>query len=293
MIKSSRFFQYFYREYASHFFHINILTNLKQDKMDKHHLKVTTLLVVSFIVAINVYTFMYTYRLTNKKVKNIKNAFPYIICTSETTESRLNYEKVFKPEGKAIVTHRISLTNIISYLVRNLNFKVFTFIVYINKNILTPNVWVFQQWIDNRLQWNGTNGPNKLTVPARLLWKPDILLYKNIGPDSGTIYNDLNVVIEPNGQVTYVPAMRLTSQCLETGLVRKSITCKWKFGSWTYSANDKDFNPASNISLSEYQHNQRFDITETIENKHLVHYDCCSEPYTDVTYTIGLRKSFF
>ncbi|KAJ8299010.1 hypothetical protein KUTeg_023070 [Tegillarca granosa] len=204
--------------------------------MDKHHLKVTTLLVVSFIVAIN-----------------------------ETTESRLNYEKVFKPEGKAIVTHRISLTNIISY----------------NKNILTPNVWVFQQWIDNRLQWNGTNGPNKLTVPA------------SIGPDSGTIYNDLNFVIEPNGQVTYVPAMRLTSQCLETGLVRKSITCKWKFGSWTYSANDKDFNPASNISLSEYQHNQRFDITETIENKHSVHYDCCSEPYTDVTYTIGLRKSFF
>ncbi|KAJ8299007.1 hypothetical protein KUTeg_023067 [Tegillarca granosa] len=161
-----------------------------------------------------------------------------------------------------------------------------------DNNIIAANVWVFQQWIDNRLRWNSADGPNKLTVPARLIWKPDIVLYNNIGPDSGIIYDDLNVVIEPNGQVTYVPAMRLTSQCSETGLVRKSITCKWKFGSWTYSANDIDFNPASNISLSEYQHNQRFDITETKAIVASSYYECCPEPYPDITYTLEFRKSF-
>ncbi|KAH9488351.1 Neuronal acetylcholine receptor subunit alpha-2, partial [Bulinus truncatus] len=45
--------------------------------------------------------------------------------------------------------------------------------------VLTTNVWLDQQWSDQKLHWNPDdfNGLKVLRIPCRHLWKPDIVLY--------------------------------------------------------------------------------------------------------------------
>lgn len=106
------------------------------------------------------------------------------------------------------------------------------------------------------------------------------------------VYDDLNVMIRSDGSVTYVPVLRLMSQCVENGFVSKSISCQWKFGSWAYSGLDIDFNADSELTLHDYVPNENFDILETKVNKTSAYYSCDPEPYPAITYLIRLRKSF-
>ncbi|NXT96756.1 ACHB4 protein, partial [Anhinga rufa] len=47
------------------------------------------------------------------------------------------------------------------------------------EQIMTTNVWLNQEWIDYRLAWKPSDyeGINKLRIPAKRIWLPDIVLY--------------------------------------------------------------------------------------------------------------------
>ncbi|KAK1890683.1 Neuronal acetylcholine receptor subunit beta-4 [Dissostichus eleginoides] len=47
------------------------------------------------------------------------------------------------------------------------------------EQIMTTNVWLTQHWVDYRLSWDPAKyeGIDKLRIPSRHIWLPDIVLY--------------------------------------------------------------------------------------------------------------------
>ncbi|VDK55078.1 unnamed protein product [Anisakis simplex] len=66
--------------------------------------------------------------------------------------------------------------------------------------VLTMNIWVEQNWNDERIRWNPLDFGNisKLTVGIRYVWTPDIVLYNN-AHDFSRGFVDTNLHIRSNG----------------------------------------------------------------------------------------------
>ena len=45
--------------------------------------------------------------------------------------------------------------------------------------VLTTNVWLDQEWVDELLVWDPSHysGIDKIRIPCDLIWLPDIVLY--------------------------------------------------------------------------------------------------------------------
>ncbi|XP_052372849.1 neuronal acetylcholine receptor subunit non-alpha-3-like [Oncorhynchus keta] len=78
--------------------------------------------------------------------------------------------------------------------------------------LMTTNVWLWQEWIDVKLQWNPDEygGITSIRVPSETIWLPDIVLYENLHAPLSTFF----------------PFDRQN--------------CSMKFGSWTYDGNMVD-----------------------------------------------------
>jgi len=69
--------------------------------------------------------------------------------------------------------------------------------------------------------------------------------------------------------------------------------CDLKFGSWLFDGHHMDIhNRTSEVDVGYYFPNNYWDLMDTNVNKHVVSYDCCPEPYVDVTFTFNLKKKY-
>jgi len=166
------------------------------------------------------------------------------------------------------------------------------------ENTLNTNVWLRTKWQDSRLAWDTKVFPiDVLRVESSRVWHPDVTLYNSAEPfDYKTSCVDTNVVVYPSGEVLWVPPCQMKSPCknnLKTHPYGEQV-CTIKFGSWTY---DNDimslgfFNNETTIDLTDYQKLNEWKVVSTSGVLNTKTYPCCSEPYSDITYNVTIRRT--
>ena len=167
--------------------------------------------------------------------------------------------------------------------------------LHLEQNEVTANIWVNLEWKDARLLWDGEEygGVEDTRVPPSELWMPDIMPY-NMLPRSETSWlAQTPVVLNSNGGLLYVAPASVRFGCRREFMGLDSFRCKVKLGSWTYSGFQVDLQlKEDSADLSSYVAADSFWTLEgaSLKRNELV-YECCPEPYVDVTMHLTMRRS--
>uniref|UniRef100_A0A3P8VLQ4 Cholinergic receptor, nicotinic, alpha 7a (neuronal) n=1 Tax=Cynoglossus semilaevis TaxID=244447 RepID=A0A3P8VLQ4_CYNSE len=163
--------------------------------------------------------------------------------------------------------------------------------------ILTANVWLPMEWKDNNLKWDVENYPGVTNMRFRhsQVWSPDILLYNSADERFDPTFHT-NILVAPSGNCTYIPPGIFKSIC--------SVNMRWfpfdvqkcelKFGSWTYDGHMVDLKMGT-IDTTLYTDNGEWHLVDVKGKRSVTVYECCPEPYVDVTFTLVMqrRTSFY
>ncbi|XP_023339135.1 neuronal acetylcholine receptor subunit alpha-7 isoform X2 [Eurytemora carolleeae] len=197
----------------------------------------------------------------------------------------VNYNKLERPvvnESDAVVlTFGLTLQQIIDVDEKN--------------QLLTANVWLNLEWTDVNLRWNESEYGNvkDIRIPPSTIWKPDILMYNSASEAFDGTY-PTNVVVTSNGGCSYIPPGIFKSTCKIdiTWFPFDDQNCDMKFGSWTYNGFNLDLNLKSDTGgdTSTYILNGEWDLIGVPAKRNEVIYECCPEPYLDITFIIQIRR---
>ncbi|CAF1168825.1 unnamed protein product [Rotaria sp. Silwood1] len=175
--------------------------------------------------------------------------------------------------------------------------------------IMTSNVWLKQEWYDDKLRWDPSKygGVDVLYIPSQQIWLPDIVLYNNADGNyevtlmtKATVYYDGRVIWEP-------PAIYKSSCTINVEFFPFDIQrCQMKFGSWTYNGEQVDLvhinqtNGSTTIygnnsvqyaiDLTDFYRSVEWDIMEVPAQRNVRKYTCCPQTYTDITFFITIRR---
>ncbi|XP_061632381.1 neuronal acetylcholine receptor subunit alpha-7-like [Phyllopteryx taeniolatus] len=158
--------------------------------------------------------------------------------------------------------------------------------------ILTMNVWLQMQWYDHYLQWNQSEYPGvkNLRFTADQVWTPDILLYNSVHDKFDATFKT-NVLVNSSGFCEYLPPGIFMSTCnVDVRWFPFDIQrCELKFGSRTFDGWLLDIQ-MKDADVSGYMPNGEWDLLEVLGGRNEVFYECCTEPYPDVTFVVTLRR---
>ncbi|MEE6489701.1 hypothetical protein FKM82_015652 [Ascaphus truei] len=213
------------------------------------------------------------------------------LVLSSEDESRLitelfkNYNKVVRPvqtfKDKVEVTVGLQLIQLIN--VDEVN------------QIVTTNVRLKQQWVDNNLKWNPVDygGIQKIRIPSGDLWRPDIVLYNNADGDFA-IVQETKVLLDYTGKIIWTPPAIFKSYCeiIVTHFPFDQQNCSMKLGTWSYDGTLVVINPESDRpDLSSFMASGEWQMKNSRCWKHWVYYACCPEtPYLDITYHFLMQR---
>jgi len=160
--------------------------------------------------------------------------------------------------------------------------------------ILTTNIWLNLEWDDINLAWNKSEYDDivDIRLPPKYIWKPDLLMYNSADEKFDGTY-PTNVVVTNEGHCTYIPPGIFKSTCLIdiTWFPFDDQNCEMKFGSWTYNGFKLNLHlNAPTGDLASFVMNGEWMILEVPAKRNEVIYECCPEPYLDITYTIKMRR---
>ncbi|XP_019687537.1 neuronal acetylcholine receptor subunit alpha-7 isoform X2 [Felis catus] len=158
--------------------------------------------------------------------------------------------------------------------------------------VLTTNIWLQMSWTDHYLQWNMSEYPGVKTVrfPDGLIWKPDILLYNSADERFDATFHT-NVLVNSSGHCQYLPPGIFKSSCyIDVRWFPFDVQqCKLKFGSWSYGGWSLDLQ-MQEADISGYIPNGEWDLVGIPGKRSEKFYECCKEPYPDVTFTVTIRR---
>ncbi|KAF4082892.1 hypothetical protein AMELA_G00133820 [Ameiurus melas] len=158
--------------------------------------------------------------------------------------------------------------------------------------VLTTNIWLQLYWFDHYLKWNVSEYPGVTSVrfPDSQIWKPDILLYNSADERFDATFHT-NVLVSPNGACQYLPPGIFKSTCqIDVRWFPFDVQrCDLKFGSWTYGGWSLDLQMIE-ADITDYTANGEWDLVAVPGHRNERFYDCCKEPYPDVTFTVVMRR---
>ncbi|XGW25005.1 hypothetical protein V3C99_006442 [Haemonchus contortus] len=147
-------------------------------------------------------------------------------------------------------------------------------------------------WVDHYLTWDPSEYGNikEVRLPISNIWKPDVLLYNSVDQQFDSTW-PVNAVVYHTGNVTWIPPAVIRSSCsIDIAYFPfDSQHCSMKFGSWTYSGFFTDLRNAS-VSVGTYQPNGEWEMLDLTSKRSIFYYECCPEPYYDITFTISIRR---
>ncbi|KAM9860578.1 LOW QUALITY PROTEIN: neuronal acetylcholine receptor subunit alpha-3 [Aulostomus maculatus] len=160
--------------------------------------------------------------------------------------------------------------------------------------IMETNLWLRHIWNDYKLKWNPKDfgGVEFIRVPSNRIWKPDIVLYNNAVGDF-QVDDKTKALLRYNGEVTWIPPAIFKSSCKidVTYFPFDYQNCTMKFGSWTYDKAKIDLVLiGSTINLKDFWESGEWMIIDAPGYKHDIKYNCCEEIYTDITYSLYIRR---
>jgi len=158
-------------------------------------------------------------------------------------------------------------------------------------------VWLNLEWTDKALAWNQSQFSNiySIRVNPDEIWTPDIEAY-NV--DTMRYLSRSNqAVVSSDGSVLWVPPYMLTTTCKMdmTWFPFDDQHCDIKFGSWTRNGWEIDLKLAheDGMDISGFVRNEEFDLLTAPGERHELTWDCCPEPYLDITYSLHIRRRSF
>ncbi|MBX4152332.1 ligand-gated ion channel [Paenibacillus lautus] len=158
--------------------------------------------------------------------------------------------------------------------------------------VLTTNIWLQMSWTDHYLQWNVSEYPGVKTVrfPDGQIWKPDILLYNSADERFDATFHT-NVGVNSSGHCLYLPPGIFKSSCyIDVRWFPFDVQhCKLKFGSWSYGGWSLDLQ-MQEADISGYIPNGEWDLVGIPGKRSERFYECCKEPFPDVTFTVTMRR---
>ncbi|KAJ8247952.1 hypothetical protein GJAV_G00252490 [Gymnothorax javanicus] len=159
------------------------------------------------------------------------------------------------------------------------------------EQIMTTNVWLTQHWVDYRLSWDPSeyDGIDKLRIPSRHIWLPDIVLYNNAdGTYEVTVFT--NAIVLFNGSIFWLPPAIYKSACkIEVKhFPFDQQNCTLKFRSWTYDHTELDLVLKTDVaSMDDFTPSGEWDIL-ALPGRRTVN---PSDPtYVDVTYDFIIKR---
>ncbi|XP_027870417.1 neuronal acetylcholine receptor subunit alpha-3 isoform X2 [Xiphophorus couchianus] len=160
--------------------------------------------------------------------------------------------------------------------------------------IMETNLWLRHIWNDYKLKWDPKEfgGVEFIRVPSNRIWKPDIVLYNNAVGDF-QVDDKTKALLRYNGDVTWIPPAIFKSSCKidVTYFPFDYQNCTMKFGSWTYDKAKIDLVLiGSTINLKDFWETGEWIIIDAPGYKHDIKYNCCEEIYTDITYSLYIRR---
>ncbi|XP_063045956.1 neuronal acetylcholine receptor subunit alpha-7-like [Engraulis encrasicolus] len=158
--------------------------------------------------------------------------------------------------------------------------------------VLMTNVWLQLYWTDIYLSWNPDSYPGvqNLRFPSSQIWTPDILLYNSADERFDATFHT-NVLVNASGYCQYIPPGILKSTCyIDVRWFPFDVQkCDLKFGSWTHNGWLLDLQMLA-VDTSTYISNGEWDLVGVPSKRNELYYDCCKEPYPDVTFTVTMRR---
>uniref|UniRef100_A0A3Q1GAN1 Cholinergic receptor, nicotinic, alpha 9a n=1 Tax=Acanthochromis polyacanthus TaxID=80966 RepID=A0A3Q1GAN1_9TELE len=165
--------------------------------------------------------------------------------------------------------------------------------------VLTTYLWIRQVWHDAYLKWDKEDYDNleMINIPSDLVWKPDIVLY-NKADDEESGPSNTNVKLRYNGEIVWdSPAITKSTCVVDVAYFPFDWQqCNLTFGSWTYNGNQVDISLGMDSGdLSDFVDNVEWECHGMPAVRNVMMYGCCSDPYTEITYTLLLkrRSSFY
>ncbi|XP_063703036.1 neuronal acetylcholine receptor subunit alpha-7-like isoform X2 [Culicoides brevitarsis] len=161
--------------------------------------------------------------------------------------------------------------------------------------LLITNIWLKLEWNDMNLRWNTSEYGNvkDLRIPPHRIWKPDVLMYNSADEGFDGTY-PTNVVVRNNGSCLYVPPGIFKSTCKIdiTWFPFDDQRCEMKFGSWTYDGFQLDLQLQDEAGgdISSFVTNGEWDLLGVPGKRNEIYYNCCPEPYIDITFAIVIRR---
>ncbi|NP_001297423.1 neuronal acetylcholine receptor subunit alpha-10-like precursor [Aplysia californica] len=207
-----------------------------------------------------------------------------------TDEQRLlstltfNYDPAVRPVFDAkmpvIIKLGITLTQIIDIDEKN--------------QVLTTNVWLDQEWTDEKLKWNKSlhNDIGILRMPCDFIWLPDIVLYNSVDNHNKGYMRSL-AMVHHDGTVFWPPIVRMRSSCKMdiTFFPFDDQLCALVLGSWAYDGFQVDVtNRSENVDLTNYVDNGEWELLGTKVIRRVKNFTCCPEPFIDVTFYLMIRR---
>ncbi|CAF4779584.1 unnamed protein product [Rotaria sp. Silwood1] len=181
--------------------------------------------------------------------------------------------------------------------------------------IMTSNVWLKQEWYDDKLRWDPSKygGVDVLYIPSQQIWLPDIVLYNNADGNyevtlmtKATVYYDGRVIWEPPAIYKSSCTINVEFFPFGTYYLKDIQRCQMKFGSWTYNGEQVDLvhinqtNGSTTIygnnsvqyaiDLTDFYRSVEWDIMEVPAQRNVRKYTCCPQTYTDITFFITIRR---
>ncbi|XP_061113429.1 neuronal acetylcholine receptor subunit alpha-4b [Conger conger] len=160
--------------------------------------------------------------------------------------------------------------------------------------MMTTNVWVKQEWNDYKLRWNPEEYENvtSIRIPSELIWRPDIVLYNNADGDFAVTHLTKAHLFH-DGRIKWMPPAIYKSSCSidVTFFPFDQQNCTMKFGSWTYDKAKIDLvSMANNVDQMDYWESGEWVIVNAVGRYNIKKYECCTEIYSDITYSFIIRR---
>ncbi|XP_070578637.1 neuronal acetylcholine receptor subunit alpha-2-like [Ptychodera flava] len=160
---------------------------------------------------------------------------------------------------------------------------------------LTATAWLKEQWVDERLSWDPSKYGDieKVRIDSSDIWLPDIVPY---GGRSTKAFQGESVkaLLYSDGLVYYIPPYEIEVPCEFDNhyFPYDEQICVIKYGSWTYDGSLLDLTTNSDtIDIADYKPNSEWSISDTVATRNVVKYPCCDEVYTDITFSIFLKRN--
>ncbi|XP_031574174.1 neuronal acetylcholine receptor subunit alpha-10-like isoform X2 [Actinia tenebrosa] len=166
---------------------------------------------------------------------------------------------------------------------------------------IKTHLWLREEWNNPLLTWTPTEFDNikEISVPANMLWVPDIILYNNADDrDEGVSVFNTKVIVKYDGNNTWRAPAIYNSMCVldVKYFPFDEQTCDLVFASWTRDIKSLNLVVGNNrVSRSPkdtkfFQENEEWRVLfATIERKE-VKFDWSESPVAEVTISLRLQR---